>query len=295
MTPRNPTRLDRSSATGPFPTGRYAGPAPFPSGEGERTLPEQMVGWSYKINEGFQMIDFPLGNPAPESLSRGLAANDFRTTPSRVVGTGPHRIEVYDRQTTAEFLVIVFSDCLEQLVIAKGFPSMMDLLRQWGPVVEKCSGDHGGGGTERPPEAAGLNAAGDRYSILIGDAVAAKGLTLAQACRLKPKATPGGACVITKEGSPVALYVWDESEQEWRSTPAVTTPPKARTDSGPRYRVVTPDRRLIADGKTLTEVMKMDAMPHDCHGAAAYLIGAPQGAKPVLVYNQIVNRWAEPD
>lgn len=302
------TRLDRRSAAGPFPAGRYADPPKHPSGEGERILPEKMSGWSYHQTQGFQLIDFPFGRKTPRTVREGLEANDFEAEPSRVIGSGVHRMEVYDRRSTVEHLVIVFSDGLEQLVLCKGFPALLEFLRLYAPVVEKCGKppadeskklyDQGAMSVQRLREVQQGIAdhvkgnpaeAGERYAIHVAGQVAAEHLTLEKALTLTPKVCPAS---INAQGSVIPLYHWTEAGWVKTAAPGLHrgTPRTAET----RYRVVAPGNRLLKEGVPLAEVLAMKDMPHDCHNAVAYVVGDPE-AVPILVYNAQRKAWVDPD
>jgi hypothetical protein len=295
MTPNQPsrlTRLDRGSIAGPQPTGRYADPPKHPTGGGERTLPEKMTSWGYHITDGFQMNDFAFGRVVPKTVREGLEKNGFAMTPSRVIGSGTHRMEVYDRINTVEHLVIVYSEGLEQLVVCRNFPSLMEYLRLYAPVVEKCHGGEEGGGEDATPPArnhANTAAAGERYSVHVANAVGAEHLTLEKALSLTPKASPA---VIVRDGSSVPLYQWLDGR--WQQTEAGGLAVGTARPSESRYRVIAPENRLIKEGVTLQEVLAMKNMPHDCHNAKAFLIGDPDGV-PILVYNGPRGEWVDPD
>jgi hypothetical protein len=165
------------------PQARYQAPKEeTPTGDGERVAPVQQSGYTYSIQEGFKTVDGPLGVPYPPSLRAGLINSLYDPKPMFVVGEGVVRIEVFARTTSTEFLAVLHSAGLEQLVVAKKFPDLMDLLAKWEPVVKAASA----------PEADAPYRVYSRQGVLMAEVGA-----LEEAMTITP--LEDGACVLVRE------------------------------------------------------------------------------------------------
>jgi hypothetical protein len=114
--------------------------------EGERTLPEHESAWSYHISEGWKMIDPPLGLGSQtfsrEAIDATLTRAGFFATPSMLLGEPASGVwaEVYDAIKTREHLLILHTRGVRQIILAKGFHSLLDVVQKLGNLLDRISG-----------------------------------------------------------------------------------------------------------------------------------------------------------
>lgn len=98
------------------------------TGHGERTQPASASGWSYHPDKGWTRVDSPLAAGDDPSSVLPQSGYDAEAICSSDGGESGFSSEVYVRQATSDFMVVVSAGHWRTTVFAQGLPALLTVM-----------------------------------------------------------------------------------------------------------------------------------------------------------------------